>query len=58
MIGRTIASIVKWILCKIISVIPQRQASFRQFDVSDAIFLFLSLMVNMSSRCKSKLVIN
>ena len=32
MIGRRVTSFVKWILCKIILVISQRQAHFRQFN--------------------------
>ena len=54
MIGRTIASIVIWISCKIILVKPQRQAPFRQFNRKHAIFLLVILMVNMLSRKKSK----
>ena len=54
MIGRTLTSIVKWILCKIILVIPQRQAPFRQFNRSHAILLSVILMVNMLSRSNSK----
>ena len=54
MIGRTVTSIVKWISCKIILVISQRQAHFRQFNRIHAIFLLVILMVNMLSRVKSK----
>ena len=35
--------------------IPQRQAPFRQFNVSHAILLSVILMVNMLSRSNSKL---
>ena len=54
MIGRTVTCIVKWILCKIVLVISQRQASFRQFNRTHAIFLQVILMENMLSRIKSK----
>ena len=54
MIGRTITNIVKWISCKIILVIPQRQAPFCQFNRSHAIFLSVILMVNMLTYSKSK----
>ena len=54
MIDRTITSIVKWILCKIILVISQRQAPFRQFNRTHDIFLLVILMVNMLSHIKSK----
>ena len=54
MIGRTGTSIVKWMSCKIILVISQRQAPFRQFDRTHAIFLLVILKVNISSRIKSK----
>ena len=54
MIGRTVTCIVKWISCNIILVISQRQASFRQFHRTDAVFLLFILMVNMLSRIKSK----
>ena len=55
MIGRTVTSIVKWILCKIILVISQRQAPFRQLNRTHAILLLVILMVNMLSRIKSKI---
>ena len=35
-IGSTVTSIVKWVLCKIISVIPQIQAPFHQFNGTHA----------------------
>ena len=54
MIGRTVTSIVKWISCKINFEISQRQAPFRQFNRTHAIFLLVILMVNMLSRIKSK----
>ena len=38
MIGRRVTSVVKLIMCKIIIVISQRQAHFRQFDGTHAIF--------------------
>ena len=41
MIGRTVTSIVKWISCKISLVISQRQAPFRQFIRTHAIFLLV-----------------
>ena len=53
MIGRTNTSIVKWISCKIILVISQRQTPFRQFNRTHAIFLLIILMVNMLSHIKS-----
>ena len=55
MIGRTVTSIVKWISCKNILVISQRQAPFRQCNNTHAIFLVVILMVNMLSRIKSKI---
>ena len=55
MIGRTVTSIVKWISCKIILVISQRQAPFCQFNRTHAIFLLVILMVNMLSDIKRKL---
>ena len=39
MIGRSVLSVLKWILSKIILVILQRQAHFRQFNGTHAIFL-------------------
>ena len=54
MIGRRVTSVVKWILCKIILVISQRHAHFRQFNGTHAIFLEVILMVNMLSLIKSK----
>ena len=54
MIGRIVTSIVKSISCKTILVIPQRQAPFRQFYGTHAIFLSVILMVNMLSLIKSK----
>ena len=54
MIGRTVTSIVKWISCKIITVISQRQTPFRQFNRTHVFFLLVILMVNMLSRIKSK----
>ena len=54
MIAKTVTSIVKWILCKLILVISQRQAHFCQFNRAHAIFLLVILMVNMFSRIKSK----
>ena len=53
MIGRTVTSIVILISCKIILVISQRQAPFRQFIRTHAIFLLVILMVKMFSRIKS-----
>ena len=38
MIGRTVTSIVKWIPRKIILVISQRQAHYRQFNRAHAFF--------------------
>ena len=38
MIGRTVTSIEIWISCKIILVILQRQAPFRQLNRTHAIF--------------------
>ena len=55
MIVRTVTSIVKWISCKIILVISQRQASVRQINRTHAIFLLVILMVNMLSRINSKM---
>ena len=54
MIGRTVTSIVKWISCKIILVITQRQAHFCQFNRTHVIFLLVNLMVNVLSLIKSK----
>ena len=54
MIGRTVTRMVIWISCKIILVILQRHAPFRQFNRTHAIFLLVILMVNMLSRIKSK----
>ena len=54
MIDRAVTSIVKWISCKIILVISQRPAPFRQLNRTHAIFLLVILMVNMLSRIKSK----
>ena len=54
MIGITVTSIVKWILCKIILVISKRQAPFRQFNRTHAIFLLVILMENMLSCINSK----
>ena len=54
MIGRRVTSTLKWILCKIILVIPQKQAHFRQFNRTHAIFLSVILMVNMLFLIKSK----
>ena len=53
MIGRTVTCIVKWISCKIILVISQSQAPFRQFNRTHAILLLGILMLNMLSRNKS-----
>ena len=36
---RRVTSVVKWILCKVILVISQRQAHFRQLNGTRAIFL-------------------
>ena len=47
MIGRRVTSVEKWILCKSILVISQRQAHFRQFNGTYAIFLEVIYMVNM-----------
>ena len=47
MIGRIVASIVKWISCKIILVISQ--ALFRQLNRTHVILLLVILMVNMLS---------
>ena len=55
MIVRTVTSIVKWISCKTILVISQRQAHFCQFNRTHAIFLLVILMVNMLSRIISEL---
>ena len=55
MIGRTVTSIVKCILCKIILLLSQRVAPFRQFNRRDGIFLSVILMVSMMSPNKSKL---
>ena len=44
MIGRTVSSSVKWIPCKMILVISQRQAPFRQFNRTHAIFLLFILI--------------
>ena len=38
MIGRRVTNVVKWILCKVILVISQRQAHFRQFNGTHATF--------------------
>ena len=54
MIGRRVTSVVKWSLYKIILVISQRQAHFRQFNGMHAIFLQVILMLNMLSLIKSK----
>ena len=54
MIDRTVTSIVKWFLSKIIFVISQKQAPFRRFNRTHSIFLLVILMVNMLSRIKSK----
>ena len=55
MIGRRVTSVVKWILCKIIFklVISQREAHFRKFNGTHAIFLKVILIVNMLSLIKS-----
>ena len=56
MIGRTVISIVKWIiLCKLILVISHGQAPFSEFNKTHAIFLLSILMVNMLSPIKSKI---
>ena len=55
MISRTVTSIIKWISCKIILVISQRQAPFRQINRTHAIFPLVILMVNMLSCIKSKI---
>ena len=55
MICITVTSIVKRTSCKIILIISQRQAPFRQFNRPHAIFLLVILMVNMLSRIKSKI---
>ena len=39
MSGRRVTSVVKWILCKIILVISQSEAYFRQFHGTYAIFM-------------------
>ena len=39
MMGWRVTCVVKWILCKIILVISQRQAHFRQYNGMHAIFL-------------------
>ena len=39
MIGQRVTGVVRWILCKIILVISQRQAHFHQFNGTHAIFL-------------------
>ena len=54
MIGRRVTSVVKWILCKIILIISQRQAHFCQINRMQAIYLQVILMVNMLSLIKSK----
>ena len=54
MIGRTVTFIVKWISCKTILVISQKQAPFRQFNRTHGIFLLVILMVDMLSHIKSK----
>ena len=36
MIGRRVTNVVKWILSKVILVISQRQAHFRQFNGTHA----------------------
>ena len=54
MISRTVTSIVKWISCKIILEISQKQTHFHQFNGTHAIFLKVILMVNMLSLIKSK----
>ena len=48
------SSIVKWVLCTNISVIPQIQAPFHQINGTHAIFLSVILMLNMLSRITSK----
>ena len=55
MTGITVTSTVKWVSCTSILIISQRQAPFRQFNGTHAIFLSVILMVNMLSRIKSKL---
>ena len=55
MIGRTVTSIVKRISCKIILLLSQRDAPFRQFNRRDGIFLSVILMVSMMSPIKSKI---
>ena len=52
MIGRTVTSILKWISCKIILVMSQRQAPFRHSNRAHAIFLLFISMVNMLSQIK------
>ena len=47
---RTVTSIVKCFLCKIIYVISQRQGPFSKFNKTHAIFPLVILMVNMLSR--------
>ena len=49
-----VTTIVKRISCKIILVISLRQAPFRQFNRTHAIFLLVILMVDMLSRIKYK----
>ena len=51
---RRVTSVVKWILFKIIKIIPQRQAHFRQFKGTHAIFLEVNFVLNMLYLIKSK----
>ena len=53
MIARRVTSVAKWTLCRIISVISQNQANFRQFNGTHATFLLVIFMVNMLSLIKS-----
>ena len=54
MISQRVTSGVKWTLCAFILVISERQAHFRQFNGTHAIFSVSFLMVNMLSLIKSK----
>ena len=49
MISLRVTSVVKWILYKIILVVSQRRAHFREFYGTHAIFLQVILMVNVVS---------
>ena len=50
-ICRKATNIVKWILCEIILVIPQRKVTFRQINETHINILSVTLMVNIIIYC-------